>query len=70
MKRTVSFSLVVLGIGFVSGQKVNDSIRKENTIEEVELFGERKKTTGRLRSHNKITLKNEGSDPKYFCYIL
>lgn len=57
MKRTVSFSLVVLGIGFVSGQKVNDSIRKENTIEEVELFGERKKQPEGLEVITRLPLK-------------
>lgn len=43
MKKTVSVSLLILGVAFSKAQqKTNDTIRKETTIEEVELFGEKK----------------------------
>lgn len=57
MRKTVSFSLVVLGISLASGQKVNDTIKKEKTIEEVELFGERKKQPEGLEVITRLPLK-------------
>lgn len=57
MKKTVSISLVVLGIGLVNAQKVNDTIKRENTIEEVELFGERNKQPEGLEVITRLPLK-------------
>ncbi|WP_261510948.1 TonB-dependent siderophore receptor [Chryseobacterium paludis] len=57
MRKTVSISLVVLGIGFANAQKLNDTIRREKTIEEVELFGERKKQPDGLEAITRLPLK-------------
>lgn len=57
MKKTVSISLVVLGIGLVNAQKVNDTIKRENMIEEVELFGERNKQPEGLEVITRLPLK-------------
>lgn len=57
MKKTVSISLAVLGIGFTSAQKVSDTLKREKAIEEVELFGERKKQPEGLEVITRLPLK-------------
>lgn len=57
MNKVVSFSLLVLGGVFVNAQKVNDSIKKSKDIEEVELFGERKKQPQGLDAITRLPLK-------------
>lgn len=58
MKRTVSVSLLILGVAFSKAQqKANDTIRKETTIEEVELFGEKKKQPQGLDAITRLPLK-------------
>lgn len=58
MKKTVSVSLLILGIAFSKAQqKANDTIRKETTIEEVELFGEKKKQPQGLDAITRLPLK-------------
>ncbi len=57
MNKVVSFSLLVLGGVFVNAQKVNDSIKKSKEIDEVELFGERKKQPQGLEAITRLPLK-------------
>ncbi|AZA61477.1 TonB-dependent siderophore receptor [Chryseobacterium indoltheticum] len=58
MKKTVSVSLLILGVAFSKAQqKVNDTIRKETTIEEVELFGEKNKQPEGLEVITRLPLK-------------
>ncbi|WP_139420586.1 TonB-dependent siderophore receptor [Chryseobacterium mulctrae] len=58
MKKTVSVSLLILGVAFSKAQqKANDTIRKETTIEEVELFGEKKKQPQGLDAITRLPLK-------------
>lgn len=58
MKKTVSVSLLILGVAFSKAQqKANDTIRKETTIEEVELFGERNKQPEGLDAITRLPLK-------------
>lgn len=57
MRKKISFSLAVLGIGFANAQKVNDTIKRENIIEEIELFGERKKQPEGLEAITRLPLK-------------
>lgn len=58
MKRTVSLSLFILGVVCTQAQqKVNDSIKKESNIEEVELFGERNKQPEGLEVITRLPLK-------------
>lgn len=58
MKKTVALSLVVLGIAFTNAQQVtNDTIKKETNIEEVELFGEKKKQPQGLDAITRLPLK-------------
>ncbi|AZB31010.1 TonB-dependent siderophore receptor [Chryseobacterium balustinum] len=58
MKKTVSVSLLILGVAFSKAQqKANDTIRKETTIEEVELFGERNKQPEGLEVITRLPLK-------------
>lgn len=57
MNKVVSFSLLVLGGVFVSAQQVNDSIRKSKEIDEVELFGEKKKQPEGLEAITRLPLK-------------
>ena len=57
MKKTVSVSLIVLGAIFANAQQVNDTIRKETKIEEVELFGERNKQQEGLEVITRLPLK-------------
>ena len=56
MNKVVSFSLLVLGGVFVNAQKVNDSI-KHKKIEEIELFGDRKKQPEGLEAITRLPLK-------------
>ncbi|MDN5394986.1 MAG: TonB-dependent siderophore receptor, partial [Chryseobacterium sp.] len=51
------FSLLVLGGVFVNAQQVNDSIKKSKEIDEVELFGERKKQPEGLEAITRLPLK-------------
>lgn len=57
MNKVVSFSLLVLGGVFVSAQQVNDSIRKSKEIDEVELFGDKKKQPEGLEAITRLPLK-------------
>lgn len=58
MKKTVSVSLLILGVSFSKAQqKANDTIRKETTIEEVELFGEKNKQPEGLEVITRLPLK-------------
>lgn len=57
MNKVVSFSLLVLGGVFVSAQQVNDSIKKSKEIDEVELFGEKKKQPEGLEAITRLPLK-------------
>lgn len=58
MEKTVSVSLLILGVAFSKAQqKANDTIRKETTIEEVELFGERNKQPEGLEVITRLPLK-------------
>ncbi len=57
MNKVVSFSLLVLGGVFVNAQQVNDSIKKSKEIDEVELFGERKKQPEGLEAITRLPLK-------------
>lgn len=58
MKKTVSVSLLILGVAFSKAQqKANDTIRKETTIEEVELFGEKNKQPEGLEVITRLPLK-------------
>ncbi|PQA91705.1 TonB-dependent siderophore receptor [Chryseobacterium shigense] len=57
MNKVVSFSLLVLGGVFVSAQQVNDSIKKSKEIDEVELFGEKKKQPVGLEAITRLPLK-------------
>ncbi|EFK37950.1 Ferric hydroxamate uptake [Chryseobacterium gleum] len=57
MNKVVSFSLLVLGGVFVNAQKINDSIKKSKEIDEVELFGERKKQPQGLEAITRLPLK-------------
>lgn len=56
MNKVVSFSLLLLGGVLANAQKVNDSI-KHKKIEEVELFGERKKQPQGLEAITRLPLK-------------
>ncbi|MBL1222088.1 TonB-dependent siderophore receptor [Chryseobacterium sp. L7] len=57
MNKVVSFSLLVLGGVFVNAQQVNDSIKKSKEIDEVELFGEKKKQPEGLEAITRLPLK-------------
>lgn len=58
MKKTVSVSLLILGVAFSKAQqKANDTIRKETIIEEVELFGEKNKQPEGLEVITRLPLK-------------
>lgn len=57
MNKVVSFSLLVLGGVFANAQQVNDSIKKSKEIDEVELFGERKKQPEGLEAITRLPLK-------------
>ncbi|MCJ7934419.1 MAG: TonB-dependent siderophore receptor [Chryseobacterium sp.] len=57
MNKVLSCSLLVLGGVFVNAQKVNDSIKKSKEIDEVELFGERKKPQEGLEAITRLPLK-------------
>ena len=58
MKKTVSVSLLILGVAFSKAQqKANDTIRKETRIEEVELFGEKNKQPEGLEVITRLPLK-------------
>lgn len=57
MNKVVSFSLLVLGGVFVNAQQVNDSIKKSKEIDEVELFGEKKKQPEGLEVITRLPLK-------------
>jgi iron complex outermembrane receptor protein len=57
MNKVVSFSLLVLGGIFVNAQQVNDSIKKSKEIDEVELFGEKKKQPVGLEAITRLPLK-------------
>lgn len=57
MNKIVSVSLLVLGGVFANAQQVNDSIKRESKIEEVELFGERKKQPEGLEAITRLPLK-------------
>ncbi|WP_072925079.1 TonB-dependent siderophore receptor [Chryseobacterium sp. OV279] len=57
MNKVVSFSLLVLGGVFVNAQQVNDSIKKSKEIDEVELFGEKKKQPVGLEAITRLPLK-------------
>ncbi|WP_307271372.1 TonB-dependent siderophore receptor [Chryseobacterium sp. W4I1] len=57
MNKVVSFSLLVLGGAFVNAQQVNDSIKKSKEIDEVELFGEKKKQPVGLEAITRLPLK-------------
>ncbi len=57
MNKVVSFSLLVLGGVFVNAQQVNDSIKKSKEIDEVELFGEKKKQPSCLEAITRLPLK-------------
>ncbi len=57
MNKVVSFSLLVLGGVFVNAQQVNDSIKKSKEIDEVELFGEKKKQPAGLEAITRLPLK-------------
>ncbi|MBV8324789.1 TonB-dependent siderophore receptor [Chryseobacterium sp.] len=56
MNKVVSFSLLLLGGVFANAQKANDSI-KHKKIEEVELFGDRKKQPEGLEAITRLPLK-------------
>lgn len=56
MNKVVSFSLLLLGGVLANAQKTNDSI-KHKKIEEVELFGERKKQPEGLEAITRLPLK-------------
>lgn len=56
MNKVVSFSLLLLGGVLANAQKTNDSI-KHKKIEEVELFGERKKQPQGLEAITRLPLK-------------
>lgn len=55
MKKTISLSLVILGAVFANAQQ--DSIRKTESIEEVELFGEKDKQQEGLEVITRLPLK-------------
>ncbi|KPE50433.1 TonB-dependent siderophore receptor [Chryseobacterium indologenes] len=57
MNKVVSFSLLVLGGVFANAQQVNDSIKKSKEIDEVELFGEKKKQPEGLEAITRLPLK-------------
>ncbi len=57
MRKTVAISLVVLGVGMNAQQVVNDTIKKEGQIDEVELFGERNKQPEGLEVITRLPLK-------------
>lgn len=57
MKRTVVMCSVVLGAGIAHAQHKNDTIRKEQKIEEVELFGEKNKQPEGLEVITRLPLK-------------
>ncbi|WP_317041545.1 hypothetical protein [Chryseobacterium sp. Leaf201] len=57
MKRTVVMCSVVLGVGAAHAQQKNDSIKKEQKIEEVELFGEKNKQPEGLEVITRLPLK-------------
>ncbi|ASW74975.1 ferrichrome-iron receptor [Chryseobacterium piperi] len=57
MKKIVSFSLLALGGALANAQRVNDSIKKESKIEEIELFGERKQQPKGLEAITRLPLK-------------
>lgn len=58
MKRSIVLSLVACGGFFASAQDTdNDTIRKTNAIEEVELFGERGKSPEKLEVITRLPLK-------------
>ena len=56
MNKVVSFSLLLLGGVLANAQKVNDSV-KHKKIEEVELFGDRKKQPEGLEAITRLPLK-------------
>ena len=57
MKRTVVMCSVVLGVGVAHAQQKNDTIKKEQKIEEVELFGEKNKQPEGLEVITRLPLK-------------
>nr|WP_314493560.1 TonB-dependent siderophore receptor [uncultured Chryseobacterium sp.] len=57
MRKTVVICSVALGVSFASAQQKKDTIKKESTIEEVELFGERKKQPQGLDAITRLPLK-------------
>ena len=57
MKKTVAISLLVLGACLSQAQQVKDSIKKETGIDEVELFGEKKKQPQGLEAITRLPLK-------------
>lgn len=57
MNKVVSFSLLLLGGVLANAQKVNDSV-KHKKIEEVELFGEKKKQPQGLDAITRLPLKS------------
>jgi len=57
MKKTISFSLFVLGAAIVNAQHKNDTIQKEKHIEEVELFGVKNKQPEGLEVITRLPLK-------------
>lgn len=56
MKKTISVSLLVLGV-FFSAQQKKDTLKKEVKIEEVELFGEKSKQPEGLEAITRMPLK-------------
>lgn len=57
MKKTLAVSSVVLGVIFANAQQVKDTLKKEKEIEEVELFGEKKKQPQGLEAITRLPLK-------------
>lgn len=57
MKRTVAICSVVLSVSFANAQEKNDTIKKETSIEEVELFGDKNKQPEGLEVITRLPLK-------------
>lgn len=57
MKKTISVSLLVLGVFSANAQQKNDTIKREGKIDEVELFGEKKKQPEGLEVITRLPLK-------------
>lgn len=57
MKKTLAVSSVILGVIFANAQQVNDTIKKETEIDEVELFGERNKKPEGIEVITRLPLK-------------